>query len=88
MGNTLAPNGFGAHSTRQALIVEEAEVVVHEANQPDVLGDFAHADVLAGEDRAEVDFATAEAQPPALGDGDGLIVQRVFQRRQALIGAR
>ena len=61
---------------------------MHEADQPDVIGDLAHADVLAGEHHAEIDFAPAEAQPAALGDGDGVIVQRVFQLRQAPIGAR
>jgi hypothetical protein len=39
---------------------------------------------VTGEDGAEVDFAAAKAQPTALRDGDGLVVKRIFQRRQAL----
>jgi hypothetical protein len=38
-GNTLAVKGLGAHPA--APIVEEAQVVVHEADQPDVIGDLA-----------------------------------------------
>lgn len=35
------------------LVVEEAQVVVHKADQPDLLLDLADADALAGEDVAE-----------------------------------
>jgi len=52
---------------------------VHEADERDVVGDFAHADGLSGEGLAEVDLARAEAQSPAMGDGDGAIVQRVMK---------
>jgi hypothetical protein len=37
------------------LTVEEPQVVVHEADQSDLLGDLADADGLTGEDLAEGD---------------------------------
>jgi hypothetical protein len=37
---------------------------VHEADQPDVIGDFADADVLTGEHATEIDLAAAKAQAP------------------------
>ena len=55
-------------------MIEEAEVVVHEADEPDVVGHFAHADGLTGECLAEVDLARAEAQAAAARDADGTIV--------------
>jgi len=61
------------------LVVEEAQVVVHKADEPDVIGDFAYADGLTGKDLAEIDLASAEAQAPALGDDDGAIVEGIFQ---------
>ena len=37
------------------------------------------ADVLTGEDRTQVDLARAEAHAPAMGDGDGAVVERVIE---------
>src|SRR5947199_8088855 len=54
----------------RSLIVEEAQVVVHEADEPDVVSDFSHADVLSRKDLTEVDLAPSEAQAAALGHGD------------------
>lgn len=55
---------------------------MHEADQPDVIGDFPDSDILTGEDGAEVDLASAEARSAALRDGDSAVVQRVLQGRQ------
>jgi len=60
---------------------------VHEADEPDVLGDFSNADVLSGEGAAEIDFPFAEAESPTLSDGDGAIVQGIVEFGQAVIGA-
>jgi hypothetical protein len=38
-----------------------------------------HADVLPGEDGAEVYLALAETDPSAMGDGYGAAVQRVSE---------
>ncbi len=52
---------------------------MHEADQPDVISDFADADVLTSEHATEIDLALAEAEAAALGDGHGEIVEGVFQ---------
>jgi hypothetical protein len=41
-------------------VIEEAEVVVHEADEPDFVSDLLDADVLTGEDLAEIDLAAAD----------------------------
>ena len=61
---------------------------MHEADQPDVIGNLPDSNVVTGEDGAEIDLASAKAQPPALCDGDGLIMQRVLQRWEPAIGTR
>jgi hypothetical protein len=40
-----------------------------------VIGDFFDPDILSGEDRAQVDLASAEAQPRALRDCHGAVVE-------------
>ena len=84
---TLAPKGFGAFDAAR-LGIEEAQVVVHKADQPDFLRHFLDADVLTGEDGAQVDFSGSEAEATVLSDGEGAVVERVFQLRQARIGSR
>jgi len=69
------------------LVIEEPQVVVHEAHQPNVFRDLLDAYVLTGEDAAEVDLATVEADAPAAGHSDGAIVEGIFQIAQALVGA-
>ena len=60
-------------------MVEEPHIVMHKAHQPDVLGDRADAELLAGKDVAKVDFVPAEADAPAIGDGDGAIMERMLR---------
>ena len=50
---------------------------MHKAHQPDVLGDRADAELLAGKDVAKVDFVPAEADAPAIGDG--AIMERMLR---------
>jgi hypothetical protein len=55
-----------AHSTRPCLVIDEAQVVMHEAHQPDLFRNLADADVLTGEDLAEIHLATSHADASAL----------------------
>ena len=68
-------------------MVEEAQIIVHKADQPDLIRDLLDADFLASEDGAEVDFLPPEADPAALGDGDGPVVERVLEVRESAIGS-
>ena len=69
-------------------MVEEPQVVVHQAHQPDFIADLLDADVPAGEDRAQVDLAPAEADAAALSDGEGAVVERVVESVKAPIAVR
>jgi hypothetical protein len=60
MGNTLRRRDWGAFNP-VAWLLEEAQVVIHEACEPDVIGDFPDANSLTGKDLAEIDLAAAEA---------------------------
>ena len=69
-------------------MVEVAEIIVHEADEPNVLADLLDADALAGEDGAEIDLLPIEADAPARGHGGGPVVEWVIEFPQASIGAR
>ena len=69
-------------------MVEVSEIIVHEADEPNVLADLFDADALAGEDGTEIDFLPIEADASACGHGDGLIVERVVELRQSGLWAR
>ena len=69
-------------------MVEIAQIIVHEADEPNLLADLLDADALAGEDGAEIDLAAIEADAPACGHGGGPVVERVIELRQASVGTR
>lgn len=50
MGNSFASKGLSASS---CLVIKEAQLVVHETDQPDLVLDFADADGLTCEDVAK-----------------------------------
>jgi hypothetical protein len=68
-------------------VVEVAQIIIHEADEPNLLADLLDADELAGKDGAEIDLLTIEADSAACGDCDGLIVERVVEVGQASVGA-
>ena len=61
---------------------------MHEGDEPNALADLRHADVLPGEDVAQIHLPSLEANPAALGDGEGPIVERVRELLHAAIDAR
>ena len=68
------------------LIVEVSQIIVHEADEPDVLVDLFDSDFLAGEDLAEIDLVSVEADPAAGGHDDGLVMEGVVELGQTSIG--
>ena len=68
-------------------MVEEPQVVIHKAYQPDSIADFFDPDVLTGKHRAQIDLAAPEADAAALGDGDGAVVEGVVQLVEPVIRA-
>jgi hypothetical protein len=73
-------------STR--LVVEIPQVVVHEADQPDVVSGLLHAHILAGQDLTEIDLVPLVADAAAAGHDGGPVVERVIELLEALRGAR
>ena len=69
------------------LIVEAAQVVLHEADESDALAHLCDAHALAGEHMTEVDLSSAKADPAAAGHHDRLIVKRISQALEATIDA-
>ena len=65
-------------------MIEVAQVVEHEADQPDLVFDLFDADFLTGEDRAEIDFQSVEADSPAAGDDGAAVVKGVRLREARL----
>jgi hypothetical protein len=60
-------------------VVEEAQVVVHEGDEPDSIAHLLDSHVLTGEGLAQVDLALAEADAPAVGDRDRAVVERIVE---------
>src|SRR5256886_16223690 len=75
--------GIGKGFEPAGLVVEVAEIVVHEGDQPDFLAHLLDAHLLPGEYGAEVDLLPIEADAPACGHGDRFVVEWVFELGQA-----
>jgi hypothetical protein len=68
-------------------LIEESQIVCHEGDQPDLVTDLLDANILAGKDTAEVDFAPADADTTTGGDRDSSIVEGIFQLADAAVGS-
>jgi len=66
--------------------IDEAEIVVHEADDPDASLDLFDAKFLTGQDVGDADALAVHADSSAGGDGDISIVQRVGELGQAPAG--
>ena len=73
----------GAHASQG----QNTQVVIHKANQPDVIVHFLDADCLAGKDCAEVNLFATETDPAAISNDNDFVVEGIVDVRQALIGA-
>jgi len=67
-------------------MVEKAEIVVHEGDEPDFLAHLFDAHLLPGEHCAEINFLPIEADAPARGHGDALVVEGVVELGQTDVG--
>src|SRR5260370_41614978 len=68
--------------------MEVPQIKIHKADQPDTVMNFFDADGLAGKDGTEVNFFAAQADAAATGNYDGLVVKRIIDIGQPLLGAR
>ena len=60
---------------------------MHEGDEPDAVVDFFDSQGLPGEHLTEIDFLASETDSTACCDGDPLVVEGIFELRQALVGA-
>jgi len=70
------------------LQIDVAEIVLHKADQPNTFFDFLDTDNLPREDGAEINFFAVETDTSAVGDVDGVVVERIIKFRQAAILTR
>ena len=88
MGNNLGPNGLSIGCKVFCVPVDKAEIVAHEADDPNTLVDLLDAEALAGEDGFDVHPFAMHANAAAGGDEDVAVVQRIGELGQAVIGPR
>lgn len=68
------------------LQIDVAEIVVHEADEPNTVLDFFEAEELACEDGGDVDLLAKHADAAAGGDHVLHVVQRIAEFRKSCIG--
>ena len=68
---TVRTEGIIDRFESAGLIVEIAQVVMHEGDEPDVLVDLLDADLLSPKHLTDVNFAALIADPAAGGDHGG-----------------
>ena len=61
---------------------------MHEADEPDAVGDLFDADQLPGKHGAEVDLAAFVTEPTAVGDLGGEVMKRILEILEAPVGPR
>ena len=70
------------------LQVDVAEIVVHEADQPNVGVDLAQTEALAGEDRRDGDGPAMQTDGPVAAGDEVAVVERIGEFGQANEAAR
>ena len=68
------------------LQVEVAEIVVHEACEPNALVDLLDAGSLASQHGGDADPLAMQAEASASGDENVAVVERIGQFRQTIMG--
>ena len=76
MGNNLAPNGLSRVQC-PLLPVDVAEIVMHEAYDPDALVDLFDPNALTCQDVRQVDLLAVHADAAAGGDQQIAVVQGI-----------
>ena len=88
MGDNPAPNGLSRGCKVFLLQIEVAEIIVHEADEPNALVDFLDAESLTCQDARDVDPLAMQAKASTSGDQNIAVVERMGQLGQAAIAVR
>src|SRR5262249_57230255 len=70
------------------LIVEVAEIVLHEGDEPQALGHLRHADILPREHLTEIHLLALQADAATVRHGDGVLMKGIAQVFDPAIDAR
>ena len=81
MGNNLVPNGLSRGCKDLLFEIDEAEIVVHEADDPNAVVDFLDAQALSGQQGRDVDALSMHADAATGGDEDVAVVKWVGELR-------
>ena len=82
----LGPNGLSMGSSTRVQD-RSTQIIIHKADQPDIVVNSFDADRLAGKDGAEVNLFVPQTDPAAIGHDNDLVVERVVDVGQSLVGA-
>ena len=67
-------------------MVEVTEIIVHKGDKPDFLAHLFDTHLLPREHSTEIDFLPIEADTPACGHRDSLVVERIIKLGQTSVG--
>src|SRR6266478_2558675 len=84
-GSTFGSEGICKGFEPACLIVEVAQIIVHEADEPNPILGLFDAGGLAGKELTEIDLLAVDADAAARGHGDGLVVEGIVEVWQPLI---
>jgi hypothetical protein len=88
MVNTVSgANGLGTGLDPVLISIEISQIVLQEADLPDLVVDLADAHQLLRQRSTQVNFPTAEADASAARHADGAIVEGVVGVLRRLVGA-
>ena len=68
-------------------MIKVSEIVLHEADEPYVVADLLDADLLAGEDGAEVYFPAFVTDTATAGDDGRPVMERIVEFAQSRVGS-
>src|SRR5690349_6224624 len=82
------PEGIVDRFEPACLVIEIAQVILHEADQPNAVPDLGDADVLSGEGVTEIHFPALETNATTRCDGNGRVVKGIRELVEASVDAR
>src|SRR6266566_7896390 len=86
IGDNLGPKGLSSGSST-GIEIEVSQIIIHKADQPNIVVNFFNADRLAGEDGAEVNLFVPQANATAVGDDNDLVVEGIVDVGQSPVRA-
>ena len=83
IGNTFASERVFDGLEPARLVIEVTEIILHEADEPDLVGNLFDAHLLAGKRSAQVNLLPVVTDSAVLGHDNGSIMKRIVELAQA-----